>query len=716
MTKQCLNGVWKYRVGKGCFKDINVPFSSAPVGHSECIKCFDLECIAPKTFLRIEGITYSARVTLNGDYLGEMLPYCEYTFDVTNIVLLKNNKLIIELEDINADYGPTDGWENFGGIIRDVNLLYVNECYIKDVFFKTRFINGYKTAEMCVETECDLAANVQAYYEITLLYDENVVAKYTQLPHKKAKWVLIDDVMVWSTDNPALYRLEVRLIVNGAEFDFYDCNVGFRELVCDRHRFVLNGNPIFLKGVCKHEMYGDSGHCPSYEQMLDDMQKIKSIGCNFVRLVHYPHNKAILDIADRLGLIVSEEPGLWWADTANEKIKNGSLEVLKRTILRDRNHCSIGFWLCFNECPFNEEFLMESAALCRNYDDTRLVSGANCLNNEDTKKFFNLCGYDFYTMHPYSNTFDRALEVSKVLNDKPLLFTEWGGGFVYNNPKLFSEFLKKMYELYIDASDDGAVAGASYWYWAEVNDYNRGAPDCVDGTLCEGLLDSERHPTMIYDAFVQTLACLGEEAKFDFWLKKCDDTNITFDNPLVCDNISDDFKDALKEAVDYENTYKIRKRVITNGPICDIEYNGFYQTPIVIANNSTVTFTAGCLANKITVLGMVSMRKGYPISGEYGECACELILHYISGKRESIEIRNGKEFTTVYTTLGSSSIKPIAEVAKPYAEFGYDKNYENYILNSFDIISEPDEELEKITFVSSNKGYDLLIYGIFIQG
>ena len=99
-------------------------------------------------------------------------------------------------------------------------------------------------------------------------------------------------------------------------------------------------------------MIGDSGHVVSYEQIEEDMKMINSTGSNFVRLVHYPHCKATLDIADKLGLMVSEEPGLWWSDTANEEVANGILEVLKRTIFRDRNHPSIVFWLSFNECQF----------------------------------------------------------------------------------------------------------------------------------------------------------------------------------------------------------------------------------------------------------------------------------------------------------------------------------------------------------------------------
>ncbi len=187
----------------------------------------------------------------NGKALGEMLPCCEYEFEITEHIIEGENTLSVELEDLNLCFGPTPGWENFGGIIRDVSLIYRDDNYISDVFFKTDLCNEYKDAEVSVDVQTD--KNTDSLLEISLL-DGN--------------------------DNTVL----------------------------------------------------------SYEQIEEDMKMIKSTGSNFVRLVHYPHCKATLDIADKLGLMVSEEPGLWWSDTANEEVANGSLEVLKRTIFRDRNH------------------------------------------------------------------------------------------------------------------------------------------------------------------------------------------------------------------------------------------------------------------------------------------------------------------------------------------------------------------------------------------
>ena len=99
---------------------------------------------------------------------------------------------------------------------------------------------------------------------------------------------------------------------------------------------------------------------------------------------------------------------------------------MRRTILRDRNHVSVAFWLCFNECKFTDDCLKECVETCRRYDPTRMVSGANNQTATETLRYFNKYGFDFYTIHPYAPTYEKAKECIKVLNDKPLIFTEWG--------------------------------------------------------------------------------------------------------------------------------------------------------------------------------------------------------------------------------------------------------------------------------------------------
>lgn len=710
MVSQSLNGYWEYRIGKGTYIQQVVPFSTIPVGHSECRRYFDVTMPCKKVFLQFDGITYAAKVLLNGVEIGEMLPYCEYRFDITDAVRSQGNLLEVLLEDISPAFGPTAGWENFSGIIRDVTVLYAAENYIEDVFFHSTLLNDYTDAEITVETRAALPND--AVFEISLSQDGNTVLCYTQKAEEPFQPHVLKNVRLWSPETPQLYELCVRLTENGEEVDRYCCLVGVREFSRDRHRFLLNGKPLFLKGVCKHEMFGDGGHCPTVEQMEQDMRMIKETGCNFVRLVHYPHNKKILDIADRLGLMVSEEPGLWWSDTANPQVSAGSLEVLRRTILRDRNHPSIVFWLSFNECKFTEKFLVDSARICRENDPTRMVSGANCMSNEDTKKFYNICNFDFYTMHPYAPTFERSMVSARYLTDKPLLFTEWGGYYVYNNPKLLSEFIDEMNKLYLANSDEGALAGAFYWCWAEVKDFNRGRPACIDGNLSEGLVDIYRHPTMIYDAFSAAIQKIGKpQQEAEFWYEPLGDA-VTGKRPLSNDSNPSAFDALVKDVTAFEGSRpSMRRRALKYGPLLQ-GVPLLDGVPAVIADGTTVNYTCGYGVEKITVIGLVSAKKGYPLYGEYGETVATLQMHFADGNRKEYVLRNGVDVTTVFTTKESSRINPVAETATRVAEFGYDRNFENYVIHSLELDTDTDVPLTSVSVISADNGYGLLLYGI----
>lgn len=714
---QTLNGVWNYRIGKGKWTTKSVPFSDLCVGHFECQRYFDLESSSDTVLLKFDGITYNARVYLNDTYIGKMLPYSEYIFDITKLVKKKDNSLLVEIEDINASFGPSEGWENYGGIIRDVSLVYKKKCYITDVFFTQSLVNNYTDAEYTVKVSSSLPSN----YRITLSYKGTVIDTYIS---NECQTRAIKNVKLWSPSSPFLYTLTVELLEKDIPIDTYKLQVGFREFKCNKNHFALNGKDIFLKGVCKHEMYGlNSGHTISYEEIYKDLKMIKDTGCNFVRLVHYPHNKITLDIADELGLLCCEEPGMWQADVTDIKLTEECLEVLKRVVLRDRNHPSIVFYLAFNECDFDESFLKKAVKICRENDGTRLVSGANNMSNEDTKKYYTLCGLDFYTMHPYSDTFDMAEKASKELCDKPLMFTEWGGYYVYDNPRLLTEFLMSMYELYTK----NALCGTCLWYWAEINDYNRGAPACIDGTLKEALVDFNRKPNLIYDAFCNALKSMESCVDKNELPKYCDYEKTT----TICDTykvskygelngqalkclIEPDYDKVLSVAKMPLETRlaKTRKKQITHGPVLENEeFCGISKIPYLISD-APLIFEGGFSTDKLSFLGMTSLNYGYPILGDYGQDVLEISIQYEDGEYQNYIAKNGIDITIAYTSVGSSRINPISENAKRILSFSYDKNFEEYIINLLEIRTE-EKTISQLKIKSLNPSYNVLIYGIF---
>ena len=597
-----------------------------------------------------------------------------------------------------------------------MELVFKNDSYIEDVFFSCKLKNGYRDSKFTVQVTA--VANAGETAEITLFKDGKEVLSYSQTLGAPALLKTIENVELWSPETPSLYQLKVLLKDGERVLDEYAHAVGFREFSCDDKRFFVNGKPTFLLGVCRHDTYGECGHTLTESQIEEDLQAIKKLGCNYVRLVHYPHDKRVLEIADRLGLFVSEEPGLWWSDTANEEIANGSLEVLRRVILRDRNHACVAFWLCFNECHFTEKYLVDCCRVCRENDPTRLVSGANCMSIEETERYFNMCGFDFYTMHPYYHTTEKICESAKKLQGKPLLFTEWGGYFVYDNPHLLTDFITTMCNLWKGNPDSGYLAGASFWNWAGIHEYGRSAPACKNGLLKEALIEIDRRPTSIFQPFANAWKKLYETETYDDLYSFTVKTPVNGVLPLSVLSSTLSLEDGILNALTaakqpIERYYYKRERVLVKGPILmREELCGICATPYVLADGCEICFGAG-IGAELTLLGCVSLPKGYPLSGAYGEDVAVLEISYADGTAQSFRLRNGKEVTTALRSFGPSRINPIAENAVRFAEFSYEVNHENYLINALRLPIE-NKPFAKITLRSANNGYHLLVYGAFL--
>ena len=123
----------------------------------------------------------------------------------------------------------------------------------------------------------------------------------------------LENPALWSPDQPHLYELAAHIKTASSE-DQWSCQTGFRDIRVEGREFRLNGKKLVLNGVCRHDMWKDQGFTLTRKQQEQDMRMIKELGCNFIRLVHYPHDRNIIALANQLGIMVSEEPGYWNMD------------------------------------------------------------------------------------------------------------------------------------------------------------------------------------------------------------------------------------------------------------------------------------------------------------------------------------------------------------------------------------------------------------------
>ena len=208
--KQSLNGWWNYRIGKGQFTKKLIPYSNLCVGQSECILNFDAEQQGGRAFLIFEGITYNAILKLNDVFLCELSPYIEHKIEITDILKDTNNCLSVEIRDTGLPFGPSAGWENYSGIIRDVYIEYTNDSIISDIIWHTVLSDDYSKAECFIDSEIDATSDNAELHAVLKDTTERIVCEGTITSDGKPVFCL-DKPNLWSPISPHLYTLECNL-------------------------------------------------------------------------------------------------------------------------------------------------------------------------------------------------------------------------------------------------------------------------------------------------------------------------------------------------------------------------------------------------------------------------------------------------------------------------------------------------------------------------
>jgi beta-galactosidase/beta-glucuronidase len=405
-----------------------------------------------RSLLVFEGVANEAEVSLAGSPLGHLVAFARHTFDVTALLsATADAELAVTIRDLGAEAGNSPGWEAYGGIVRDVYLDHVPDVYAADLF--SHASGAGETAELAVETELCNTTDQPAATTLHLVVRDmeghalsETVRDLVLAPGRTALTTAIPIAQprLWAPETPYLYGLSAELR-SAHGIHSARRRAGIRTVEVRGRRFYLNGRRLFLKGVCRHDTWLDQGYTLTREQMRHDMRDIKALGANFVRLVHYPHHPEILDLADELGLFVTEEPGLWNVHLGAESMarpKEVALEIMRRTILRDRGHPCVFAWLLGNECWPDGAYLNEGQRLCNALDPGRLV-GFSHLHDLDSDgrahHTFPDWNPDFNDTHPYSEVESLYRSAMRDFRDKPLILGEWGGYWVWRDAWLMEQ-------------------------------------------------------------------------------------------------------------------------------------------------------------------------------------------------------------------------------------------------------------------------------------
>jgi beta-glucuronidase len=405
-----------------------------------------------REFVYFGAVNYQAIVYLNGEKLGEHEGgFTAFDFEATALLRDGANTLIVEVNNVRrVENVPTVkfDWWNYGGITRDVSLIEVPGTFIQDYSVQlsrgsTHEISGWvrfngpaskhEVTIQIPEANIEFKTPADASGYANFSFDVSTIAC-----GKKSASKCGAPLTLWSPENPKLYRV----IVSG-EGDSVADEIGFRTIEVQGSKILLNGKPIFLRGINMHEEAPfRGGRAFSAEDAQTLLGWVKELGCNFVRFAHYPHNENEIRLADRMGLLVwSEIPVYWDIDWTNPATLANAEAQLRDMIARDHNRAAVILWSIANETPVKPErltFLTQLAQDARSLDSTRLITSAmNHVDNtgpdERTLNDPLADSLDVLGLNEYLGWYGGRPEDGdkmqwKLAVNKPLIVSEFGGG------------------------------------------------------------------------------------------------------------------------------------------------------------------------------------------------------------------------------------------------------------------------------------------------
>lgn len=468
-----------------------------------------------RAFLRFGAANYSAEVWLNGQRLGRHEGgFTPFAFEVTDKLRASGNRLVAGVDSQHSERGippPVTDWETYGGITRPATLVWVPETFVDDAWVRLTD-DGPIAADIMLDGEGKAGLPVR-------LSIPNLGVSASGRTDAEGRLVLTlrapRALHRWSPEDPALYDVEI-----AAGQDLWRDRIGFRTVKVEGSRIVLNGKPIFLRGISIHEeeLGANPGRTMTDANAKALLSEVKQgLHGNFARLAHYPHAETMMRAADEMGLIVwSEIPVYWRIGFSDPEVLAKARRMLAEMILRDRNRASIALWSVGNETPLSEPrnaFMTRLALDAKALDPSRLVTAALLTEREQTTtgpvmvlndplaRVLDVLAVNTYNAW-YSG--DRPADVPaiawRVPADKPLILSEFGADAKFGlrgNGKFTVDYQADYYLGTLGMAEKIAtLAGMSPWILKDFRSPRRQLPGVQDGWNRKGLISEtgERKP------------------------------------------------------------------------------------------------------------------------------------------------------------------------------------------------------------------------------
>lgn len=436
-------------------------------------------------YINFEGVDSAFYLYINGSYKGySQISHSTSEFDITELVVNGENTIdVLVLKWCISTYLECQDKFRFSGIFRNVYLLTRPDKHITDYKIETK-LSG---------TDGELVFINESSVDITLNFNDNTVLA----PAGKSTVIKVENVLLWTAEEPNLYTLELQ--ANGEKIIE---KVGFREVTIDGKVFKINGVPVKLKGVNRHDFNCETAATVSLENLVEDIQLMKELNVNAVRTSHYPNSPEFYQLCDVIGLYVMDEADiemhgaatrdgryeieLWSEYAENEFFTPGITDRITALVERDKNRSSVIIWSLGNESSFGKAFF-DGAKFAKNRDNTRPVHYEG-LQNADPKYYYSDMVDMVSMMYP---SFETIRE--KVLNNpeetRPFVMCEYTHAMgnscgdiaeywdmIYNNEQMMGGFVWEW-------ADHGIKTDKGFLYGGDFEEPEHDGNFCADGLL-----------------------------------------------------------------------------------------------------------------------------------------------------------------------------------------------------------------------------------------
>lgn len=481
-------------------------------------------------FLYVGAANYHAHIWINGQSLCEHEGgFTPFNCDATSLLKDGDNFVVISVNNTrHAEDVPalSPDWWNYGGLTRDVMLVEVPQTFIADYSVQLEHGSRNHVAGWVRVTSTQAGVKAAAQ-KVTVRIPELNLTQTATVGDDGLAHLAFDapKLQLWSPENPKLYTVAI-----SSDADKINDEIGFRSIEVQGTEILLNGHPVFLRGIDTHEEAPyRSGRAHGDDDARVLLGWVRDLGCNFVRLAHYPYDEHMIRMADRLGFMLwAEVPVYQNIDWSNPATLDKAKQQLTELITRDHNRAAVIMWSVTNESratPERNAFVRELIKTVRALDSTRLVTAAtNQFSRPDAHTLalndpvvddLDVWGINEYVGWYYGAPADLDTMTWKLPDNKPMIVSEFGGEAKQSmhgpiDQRWAEENQEEIYKHQIAALRKiPFLRGMTPWVLKDFRSPNRQLPVLQDGYNRKGLLsDSGERKKAFYvlQHFYQSMA------------------------------------------------------------------------------------------------------------------------------------------------------------------------------------------------------------------